>query len=44
MSLLDRGGGAGEEYIECRNCGTAVDDVEQACPTCGREEMVVYRY
>lgn len=27
---------------ECRHCGTAVDDVDAACPACGSGEIARY--
>lgn len=44
MSLLDGTGGAGGEYIECRNCGMTVDDADAECPHCGSDEIAVYQF
>ena len=33
-----------EAVHECRNCGTTVDEGDDACPSCGRDEIVTYRF
>lgn len=29
--------------VECRHCGTAVEDVDVDCPACGSDEIARYR-
>lgn len=43
-SLLDRllSRDAGETVIECRRCGTTLEEAAEECPTCGAAEIVVY--
>ena len=32
IGILNWGPGTDEQYIECRQCGQAVDDADEACP------------
>lgn len=43
-SLLDRllRRDASERVIECRRCGTTLEQTGEECPTCGSLEAVVY--
>jgi len=42
MSLFHSGMTTEDEYVECRSCGVTVDDADQACPSCGSDEIAVY--
>jgi rubrerythrin len=41
--LFDVERGSGEQYFECRQCGLAVNDPDQACPFCGSVEIAAYK-
>lgn len=44
MGLLGRASGRETTYVECRRCGTTVDEGTDVCPTCGSTDIVEYRF
>ncbi len=32
-----------QELVECRHCGTTVDEPKVACPNCGSQEWAHYK-
>jgi primosomal protein N' len=42
MSILNLGARSECRYLECRDCGTTVDSVDDPCSTCGSEHIAEY--
>jgi rubrerythrin len=43
MGLFTRRSRSREDYVECRVCGTTLEDTDEECPHCGGGEVAVYR-